>query len=623
MDTLLKKGECGECSSKQMRWVSMNKFLLLCDDCASVHLEMGRHVSYIRPVSGIFNQDEIRLLSCLVSVSNSIWEHRLLDPANIKNAKKKPVATDPIYPVKAEFIRAKHIHNAFIFKYSTTAASNEDDDFSEQLHGCVRTANFETTLRLLICGAEPNYFHLEKGVSTVHVAVENNQSAQVYLLYLYGTDLNSLDSKGRAPLDIAQELRNNDMMERLIELQHMVSDRISKFLCGKVPNHKEGLHYLIPKIDPSLAFSSMNGVSRIQNLTNELFEELVMDLYDELDRRDIERAWNNIQTLEKSDLPFPVAYLTPIIAYSGSRNEIRRRLSKLNPTEFAILLVDTLKEIKRRNDILISCEEEHVYDRVASEDYFPIDLMTPHFYSEPHDTLSSGLIGSKGLTPDTTRHIQEQLAASDVKMEARWKSVEQQIKDLKETVETLLKEKSAFKKNILVEKLPPLYPKINERAVGSPELLYSKPIDEVLAVAHRSRSNRPISMFEPRKSSTQPLPSATEVSKLASAITSSVKELKKLVDSGQVLELSSAAEKVVGAALAVLGTLNNSAQDHTLQVSLNKLSQSLSNLQSTCKDVTANQSKYECSYITQKVYPCAHDVLCAVKTIMNFFQSHC
>lgn len=36
---------------------------------------------------------------------------------------------------------------------------NQDGDVSKQLHSSVRTANLETSLRLLSCGADPNYLH--------------------------------------------------------------------------------------------------------------------------------------------------------------------------------------------------------------------------------------------------------------------------------------------------------------------------------------------------------------------------------------------------------------------------------------------------------------------------------
>jgi hypothetical protein len=39
------------------------------------------------------------------------------------------------------------------------SSDSQDGDVSKQLHSSVRTANLETSLRLLSCGADPNYLH--------------------------------------------------------------------------------------------------------------------------------------------------------------------------------------------------------------------------------------------------------------------------------------------------------------------------------------------------------------------------------------------------------------------------------------------------------------------------------
>ena len=113
---------------------------------------------------------------------NSLWEHSLHDA---KSAKKKPQPTDPLQyeplftshhfktgaiscfyvpysPHKTEFIRAKHQDLAYIMKCRN---SDSPDDLNQQLHSSVRTANLETSLRLLIQGADPNYYHSVSVVS--------------------------------------------------------------------------------------------------------------------------------------------------------------------------------------------------------------------------------------------------------------------------------------------------------------------------------------------------------------------------------------------------------------------------------------------------------------------------
>ena len=75
---------------------------------------------------------------------------------------------------------------------------------SKQLHSSVRTANLETSLRLLSCGGDPNFIHQEKGTSPLHVAAGAGQASQVELLLVYGADPGILDSSGKTPIDYAK-----------------------------------------------------------------------------------------------------------------------------------------------------------------------------------------------------------------------------------------------------------------------------------------------------------------------------------------------------------------------------------------------------------------------------------
>ena len=113
--------------------------------------------------------------------ANSIWEHSLLDPTHTKSGRKKPQPKDPVQyvsillkqtcncynlscyfvsPTKADFIRAKHQILAFVYRPARDeGCQSEDADLSRQLHSSVRTANLETSLRMLAQGADANFFH--------------------------------------------------------------------------------------------------------------------------------------------------------------------------------------------------------------------------------------------------------------------------------------------------------------------------------------------------------------------------------------------------------------------------------------------------------------------------------
>ena len=64
-------------------------------------------------------------------------------------------------PTKSEFIRAKYEQLAYVHR-----PPRRDDEVGKQLHSSVRTANLDTSLRLLSLGAQANFFH---PVSTVEI----------------------------------------------------------------------------------------------------------------------------------------------------------------------------------------------------------------------------------------------------------------------------------------------------------------------------------------------------------------------------------------------------------------------------------------------------------------------
>lgn len=79
-----------------------------------------------------------------------------------------------------------------------------ENELGKELHANVRSSNLETSLRLLIQGADPNYFHGEKGSTPLHVAAKANQLLQAELLITYGADPTCPDAQGKTPIDYAR-----------------------------------------------------------------------------------------------------------------------------------------------------------------------------------------------------------------------------------------------------------------------------------------------------------------------------------------------------------------------------------------------------------------------------------
>ncbi|KAH0516964.1 ARF GTPase-activating protein GIT2 [Microtus ochrogaster] len=193
--------------------------------------------------------------------ANSIWEHSLLDPASIMSGRRKANPQDKVHPNKAEFIRAKYQMLAFVHRLPC-----RDDD--------------SVTAKDL---------SKEKGSTPLHVASKAGQILQAELLAVYGADPGTQDSSGKTPVDYARQGGHHELAERLVEIQYELTDRLAFYLCGRKPDHKNGQHFIIPQMaDSSLDVSELAKAAKkkLQSLSNHLFEELAMDVYDEVDRRE-------------------------------------------------------------------------------------------------------------------------------------------------------------------------------------------------------------------------------------------------------------------------------------------------------------------------------------------------
>uniref|UniRef100_A0A3B5A7L7 GIT ArfGAP 2 n=1 Tax=Stegastes partitus TaxID=144197 RepID=A0A3B5A7L7_9TELE len=335
---------CADCGVPEPRWASVNRGVLICDECCSVHRSLGRHSSQVRHLTHTpWPPTQLQMVQTLYSNgANSIWEHSLLDPASVMSGKRKANPQDKLHPNKSEFIKAKYQMLAFVHRMPC----REDDsstakDLSKQLHSSVRTGNLETCLRLLSLGAQANFFHPEKGNTPLHVAAKAGQVSQAELLTVYGADPGAPDSNGKTPIDYAREAGQHDLADRLVEIQYELTDRLAFYLCGRKPGTilYSGLVSLLTKRD-FLIF---------MQLSNHLFEELAMDVYDEVDRRETDAVWlatQNHSTLVTETTVVPFLPVNP--EYSSTRNQGRQKLARFNAHEFATLVIDILSDAKRR-----------------------------------------------------------------------------------------------------------------------------------------------------------------------------------------------------------------------------------------------------------------------------------
>merc|ERR1712142_148219 len=85
---------------------------------------------------------------------------------------------------------------------------------------------------------------------------------------------------------------------------------------------------------------------KMTGLSNKVFEELAVDVYDEVDRRETDALWNKMESSSQASVLVPFLPVNP--DYSATRNQGRQKLARLTAQEFSALVVDVLKEVRRR-----------------------------------------------------------------------------------------------------------------------------------------------------------------------------------------------------------------------------------------------------------------------------------
>ena len=422
----------------------------------------------------------------------------MLNPASSKSGKKKPQPNDPVHPNKTDFIRAKHQGLAYVFKPAKDDLQITESDLSKQLHSSVRTPNLETSLRLLSQGADPNYFHPEKNSTPLSVAAKAGQVCQVELLLVYGADPGATDLEGKTAGEHAKVAGFHSLSTRIQTAVYELSDRLSFFLCGRRPDHVNK-HYLIPEQGFNSQESAKLARRKMTGLSNKVFvsinkyilvfsfnqcnlqEELAVDVYDEVDRRETDKLWSKTESSESSVL---VPFLPVNPDYSATRNQGRQKLARLTDQEFASLVVDVLKEIKRRQVEIETArggfplkadvthqhalssmghmggnsqsDDEPLYDSVASDDdYYVIsdkeELLTGggrlkestvlrnHLGGDNGDSRAESACSNNNTAASATLQRSKSLAAADREVQAsEFSALKEQLECSEKKVQALI-----------------------------------------------------------------------------------------------------------------------------------------------------------------------------------------
>uniref|UniRef100_A0A3Q3ENQ7 G protein-coupled receptor kinase interacting ArfGAP 2a n=1 Tax=Labrus bergylta TaxID=56723 RepID=A0A3Q3ENQ7_9LABR len=644
---------CADCSVPEPRWASVNRGVLICDECCSVHRSLGRHSSQVRHLTHTpWPTTQLQMVQTLYSNgANSIWEHSLLDPASVMSGKRKANPQDKLHPNKSEFIRAKYQMLAFVHRMPC----REDDsstakDLSKQLHSSVRTGNLETCLRLLSLGAQANFFHPEKGNTPLHVAAKAGQVSQAELLTVYGADPGAPDSNGKTPIDYAREAGHHDLADRLVEVQYELTDRLAFYLCGRKPDHKSGQHFIVPQMADS------------DRVNNHLFEELAMDVYDEVDRRETDAVWlatQNHSTLVTETTVVPFLPVNP--EYSSTRNQGRQKLARFNAHEFATLVIDILSDAKRRQQgNMISSPKDNVefilksmavrrcsdsqdndqpdYDSVASDEDTDQELPSSKGDRTKLQSLKSE---NTSLRRQVTTNIYQVPSGSDYPdpsspsaLKRRQSARASRPMSMYETGSGLKpfhpKGENPYPEEALpnLQPFPPHAPKL-EKQSSMPESDYDNTFnDSEMEDSRRARLRSSGWMGEgssiPELADVEmepdpTLPSTEDVIRKTEQITKNIQELLRAAQENKHDSFIPCSERIHVAVTEMAALFPKKPRSETVRGSLRLLTSSAYRLQSECRKALPSEGcpGPDMQLVTQQVIQCAYDIAKAAKQLVT------
>ncbi|XP_026980321.1 ARF GTPase-activating protein GIT2 isoform X10 [Sagmatias obliquidens] len=658
---------CADCSGPDPSWASVNRGTFICDECCSVHRSLGRHISQVRHLKHTpWPPTLLQMVETLYNNgANSIWEHSLLDPASLISGRRKANPQDKVHPNKAEFIRAKYQMLAFVHRLPC----RDDDsvtakDLSKQLHSSVRTGNLETCLRLLSLGAQANFFHPEKGNTPLHVAAKAGQILQAELLAVYGADPGTQDASGKTPVDYARQGGHHELAERLVEIQYELTDRLAFYLCGRKPDHKNGQHFIIPQMaDSSLDLSELAKAAKkkLQSLSNHLFEELAMDVYDEVDRRETDAVWlatQNHSTLVTETTVVPFLPVNP--EYSSTRNQGRQKLARFNAHEFATLVIDILSDAKRRQQgsplssskdnvelILKTISNQHSgesqdndqpdYDSVASDE--DTDLDTTASKAHRQKSLDSDLSDGP-VTVQEFMEVKNALVASEAKIQQLMKVNNNLSDELR-----IMQKKIGRSALVTSSSSLPSFPSTLswsrdesarrasrlEKQNSTPESDYDNtPNDRDLDDLGSSRKGRQRStvwqgdgsgpdVAEPHKAPSPVFPSTEDVIRKTEQITKNIQELLRAAQENKHDSYIPCSERIHVAVTEMAALFPKKPRSDMVRTSLRLLTSSAYRLQSECKKTLPGDPgpPTDIQLVTQQVIQCAYDIAKAAKQLVT------
>jgi len=179
---------CADCEQTNPSWASLNLGALICRDCASLHRNLGTHLSRVRSLElDEWPSDLVQIMHSIGNKQvNAIWE------ANKKNRTKPQ--SNCSSSERERWIREKYEQKLFLIPLSLST-----DQIRQTLIDAIEKQDLPTVILLLAHGK----LSIEDLNSFVHLAASTGNITILQLLLWNGADPFVVDSNGRTTLQCA------------------------------------------------------------------------------------------------------------------------------------------------------------------------------------------------------------------------------------------------------------------------------------------------------------------------------------------------------------------------------------------------------------------------------------
>lgn len=199
---------CADCGGPDPEWCSINLGLLICQNCASFHRNLGTRISKVRSLrlDKLLPGELIVVKAIGNNNGNKFWESTL-------SPEEKILTSTSNREIRDTFIHEKYAERHFIKGFSLTQEKK-----NKALHKACKQNDFLAVYRALTNGAEVNAIeHSLAQQSPLHFAVQKGDQTCIELLLLNGADVCKLDINAWIPLHYAAQCDNATIIQSLLK----------------------------------------------------------------------------------------------------------------------------------------------------------------------------------------------------------------------------------------------------------------------------------------------------------------------------------------------------------------------------------------------------------------------